>query len=127
MCRSGYSAAMRSVSSPARTRSLRMARSIGTAGVFTESAADDFGVADSRYMIGGAKLFLNSDPAQPDSRAINNGRATCFTLAPQFRGKWTHKSIAMDLASDCVIDHENPVPPGGFHAAAARIPEDSAG
>src|ERR1700733_1124678 len=118
---------MRSVSSPARTRSLRTARSIGAPGALGGSGVADFGVADNKYMVGGAVLFLNNDPAHAVSRTINNGRAIRFTLAPRFHGKWTRRSIAMGRASGCAINPENPVLPGGSRAAAARAPEDSAG
>jgi hypothetical protein len=66
---------------------LRTARSTGAAAAFAGSAAADFGVADNTYMVGGAVLFLNNDPAQAVSSAIIKGSAIRFTSAPRLRGK----------------------------------------
>src|SRR5258708_35514393 len=120
---------MRSVSSPVRTRGLRTPRSTGLdAAALGGSAGAGLGVANNAYIVGGAILFLNSDPTQAASVTLSKPNIRVrFTWTPRFRGRWTRKSAATGRASGCAIDPGNPAPLAGSRAAVSRTPEDSAG
>src|SRR3981189_443168 len=96
---------MRSVSSPVRTRGLGTARSMGLdAAALGGSAGADLGVADNAYIVGGATLFLNSDPTQAASvTLIKPNSSVRFTWTPRLRGRWTRKSAATGRASGCAM------------------------
>src|SRR5580704_3138449 len=101
---------MRSVSSPVRTRGLRTARSTGLdTAAPGGSAGADLGVADKAYIVGGATLFLNSEPTQAASDTpIKPNSRIRFTWTPRLRGRWIRRSAATGRASGCAIDRGNP-------------------
>src|ERR1700748_1855201 len=98
MRRSGYSAAIRSVSSPARTRGRRTARSTGEESAAGEFADAGFGTADTKYMVGGGVLVLNKPPQATSVTLTNTVSSARITSAPRFPDRSIHRSAATDSA-----------------------------